>query len=316
MPVDEEGNRADIVMDPNSRVNRMNIGGLTEQYINAASRDVGKRIRKLLGIDQGDHHAKTKVEEIFYQNPALFLQAWEYLIGYYKIIAPKQYLWCTDGSMDDEEKIEHIANLCFDHIYVYIPPEDSPEYMEAIKKIERSYRPVYGPVEYIGYSGNKVKTKTNVRIGSMYIMLLEKTGDDWSSVASGKTQHFGVIAKLTKEDKSNEPIRAQPIKGVGETEGRIFASYTGARATAELMDRNNNPSTHAEIVKQILIADKPTGIKELIDRTKFPFGNTKPLQILNHIALCAGWKFEYEQKQTPAPYKPYPAVNYRIQNKK
>ena len=82
------------------------------------------------------------------------------------------------------------------------------------------------------------------------------------------------------------------------------------------MDRNNNPSTHAEIVKQILIADKPTGIKELIDRTKFPFGNTKPLQILNHIALCAGWKFEYEQKQTPAPYKPYPAVNYRIQNKK
>ena len=39
MPVDEEGNRADIVMDPNSRVNRMNIGGLTEQYINAASRE-------------------------------------------------------------------------------------------------------------------------------------------------------------------------------------------------------------------------------------------------------------------------------------
>ena len=115
-------------------------------------------------------------------------------------------------------------------------------------------------------------------------------------MASGKFQHFGVLAKLTKEDKSSEPYRAQPIKGVGETEGRIFASYAGPVALAELMDRNNNPMTHMEIVNQILKAAKPTQIQQLIDRKKLPYGNTKPLQIMNHIALCGGWKFEYESK--------------------
>ena len=138
----------------------------------------------------------------------------------------------------------------------------------------------------------------------MYVIMLEKIGDDNSCVASGKFQHFGVIAKLTKEDKSAEPYRAQPIKGVGETEGRIIASYAGSVALAELMDRNNNPQTHIEVINSILSADKPTQISKLVERTKLPYGNTKPIQIVNHIAMCAGWKFEYEQKQPLLPYTP------------
>ena len=297
MPVDEMGNRAEFVMDPNSRINRMNIGGPIELYINAASRDIGKKIRSAFGIEQGDIHAKNKVLKIQQTDPVKFQWAWEFLVGYYKIISPRQYQWATDGTITNEEIVEELSVICRDHVYLYLPPEHSPEYHKAIIKIENSpYRPHYGPVEYVGYSGRKVRTKSKVRIGSLYIIMLEKIGDDSSSVASGKFQHFGVLAKLTKEDKSSEPYRAQPIKGVGETEGRIFASYAGPVALAELMDRNNNPMTHMEIVNQILKAAKPTQIQQLIDRKKLPYGNTKPLQIMNHIALCGGWKFEYESK--------------------
>ena len=305
MPVDDQGNRAEFVMDPNSRINRMNLGGLNELYINATSRDVGKRIRSSFGIERGDRHALQKVQAIFQKEPEKFQWAWDYLSMYYNIIAPRQYSWTIDGTMTDEERVARLATICEDHVYLYVPPEHSPEYDKAIRKIENSpYKPFHSQVEYVGYSGKKVRTKSKVRIGSMYIIMLEKIGDDSSSVASGKFQHFGVLAKLTKEDKSSEPYRAQPIKGVGETEGRIFASYAGPVAIAELMDRNNNPRTHLEVVNKILSADKPTQIPVLIDRTKIPYGNTKPIQIVNHIAMCAGWKFEYEQKKPPLPYVP------------
>lgn len=309
MPVDENGNRAEFVMDPNSRINRMNLGGPIELYINSASRDVGIKIRNTFGIERGDKHALQKVEQIYKNENTKFIWAWDYYAGYLKIIAPKQYQWCIDGSMSEEEKISQLATICQDHVYLYLPQEYAPEYNKAIVKIENSpYKPVYGPVEYTGYSGKKVKTKDKVRIGSMYIIMLEKIGDDNSSVASGKFQHFGVLAKLTKEDKSAEPYRAQPIKGIGETESRIFASYAGDVAIAELMDRNNNPQSHIEIVNQILKADKPTQIPQLIDRKKIPYGYTKPIQIVNHIAMCAGWEFKYEAKLTPAPYTPYKEI--------
>ncbi len=305
MPVDEFGNRAEFVMDSNSRINRMNLGGPVELYINSASRDVAKKVRGFLNIQAGDRHALVKVKTIAKENPELLKRAWEYVVGYYKLISPRQYLWATNGEMSEDEIHEELSVICKDFTYLFIPPEYSPEYDKAITQIEKSpYKPLYGPVTYTGYSGNPVVTKDKVRIGSMYIIMLEKIGDDNSSVASGKFQHFGVLAKLTKEDKSSEPFRAQPIKGIGETEGRIFAAYTEPVLLAELMDRNNNPKSHSEVVKQLMSAEKPTQIKQLINRQKIPYGNTNPLQIINHIALCAGWAFEYSKKKPLPPYVP------------
>jgi DNA-directed RNA polymerase beta subunit len=38
MPVDQNGNRADIIMDPNSTVSRMNLGRVYEMYINITTK--------------------------------------------------------------------------------------------------------------------------------------------------------------------------------------------------------------------------------------------------------------------------------------
>lgn len=292
MPVDAAGNRADIVMDGNSTVNRMNIGRMYEQYINAASRDVAKKIRLDLGIQHKDIHAKTKVEAIFYENPALFKSAYNYLLGYYKIISEKQFGWMANAP--DENKIEHLANIVKDAIYLYMPPEIETEYTDIVKNLEKHYPPTYGPVTYIGNSGRQILTKDPIRIGSMYIILLEKTGDDWASVASGKLQHFGILSQLTKMDKYSQPTRMQPVRAIGESEARIFVSYVGVEGMAEIMDRNNTPNTHKEIVKNILEADQPANMDSVIDRKKFPLGGSKPLNIVNHFLLCSGMRFVYE----------------------
>lgn len=302
MPVDDYGNRAEYVMDPDSRINRMNLAGLYELYTTAASRDLGNKIREALGIPHGDIHAYQKVKAIAKTEPSKLQWAWGILTGYYKIMAPKQYEWAVSGTMSEEEIITEIATVCKDFVYLYMPPEYSPLYEQAVMEIEKSpYRPNYGPVTYIGYDGKKVRTKNNIRIGSLYIIMLEKIGDDASAVASGKYQHYGVLAKLTREDKNSEPFRAQPIKGIGETEGRIFMSYAGEKALAELMDRNSNPATHAEVVNSILQAEQPSCVDELVDRSKTPYGNTKPLQIVDHISLCAGWQLEYTPDDPRGP---------------
>ena len=161
------------------------------------------------------------------------------------------------------------------------------------------YRQVYGPVTYLGDSGKVVTTLENIRIAPVYMILLEKIGDTWSAVSSGKIQHFGVLSQLTKNDKFNKPARNQAVRGAGEAEVRVFISYIGTKFVVEMMDRNNNPTTHKLIVNKILSADKPTNIDNLVDRKIHPFGGNKPVQLVNHILQVSGIKFKY------SPHQPY-----------
>lgn len=293
MPVDEAGNRADVVMDGNSTVNRMNVGRLYELYTKAASRDAAKVIREKIGIKQHDHHAQAKVEEIFYSNRELFDRCYSYLMGFYSIITPRMFKWLNDEANDDQ-KIEHLASIIRTNIILYIPLENEVEQTEVVKQLETHYKPTYGPVTYVGNSGQKVTTVDPVRIGGMFMMLLEKTAEnDLSAVSSAKLQHFGVLSQLTKTDKHLQPTRNQPVKGIGESEERIIASYAGERAIAEMMDRNNTPITHKEIVWNLLNADKPTNVKSVVDRKKIPLGGSKPLNIVDHALLCAGVRFVF-----------------------
>lgn len=293
MPVDSAGNRADIVMDGYATVNRMNLGRAYELYFNAASRDVTKFICNELNIAD-KKHAKVHVERIFYEDKLLFDKVYRYLLGYYQIVSLRMFKWFTEN-ITDEQKIDHIASIVKDGVYLYMPPDNEIECVEAVQELEKFYKPTYGPVTYVGNSGNRVITKDPVRIGSVYIMMLEKTGDDWSAVASGKLQHFGILSQLTRSDKYSQPTRTSPIRAIGESEGRIFASYSGQKVIAELMDRNNNPAAHKAIVKSILTADKPSNIPHVIDRDKIHYGGSKPLSIVKHVLQCSGIKFVYHR---------------------
>lgn len=292
MPVDEAGNRADIVMDGYATVNRMNLGRSYELYFNAASRDTTNKIRKELN-PPNFHHPRAFIEEVFYSDKLLFDKVYRYLMGYYKILSPTMYKWFTED-ITDEQKIDHLSSVVKDGIYLYMPPDNDIESVDAVLEIEKYYKPTYGPVTYVGNSGKRVTTKEPIRIGSVYIMMLEKTGDDWSAVASGKLQHFGILSQITKGDKYSQPTRTSPIRAIGESEGRIFASYSGQRSIAELVDRNNNPTTHKAIVHSILTADKPTNIDKVVNREEIPYGGSKPLSIVKHVLQCAGIRFVNE----------------------
>lgn len=300
MPIDEVGNRADMVMDANSSISRMNYGRLYEHYYNACSRDVVKTLYKMLGSEKGDKQLFGKLTNLFNDDRAGWNKLYDYLLGYYSIVTPRTFKRMSE--IPDDRKFNHLLSVMKKALYLYLPTDNEPESMDIVRQLQKYYRPTYGPVSYVGNSGRRVVTKKPVRISSMYIMLLEKIGDAWSAVPSGKLQAFGILSQITKSDKFSQPVRNQAVKAIGETEGRILVSYGGQMLVAELMDRNNNPTTHKEMVMNLINAPIPTNIPSLVDRVKIPYGGAKPIQLVAHIAMCGGWKHVYHSKKPKHNY--------------
>jgi hypothetical protein len=303
MPVDEEGNRADIVMDPNSTINRANPGRLYEQYFNSAARDTHKRLCSMLGIPPGTKES-VALAHIQGVDKETFKLAWDYLLGLYAIVSPRQRSWFDNGSIEGTPE-EYVAAIVELGIAFYFPTDNPPMPQDMVTQIEdpaNGYKPVYGPVTYVDNGGKRVMTYNKIRIGGQYFILLEKTGDDWGSVASGKLQHHGVLSQLTRTDKYSNPARNQAVRGAGEAEVRIFASYMGSHYVAEMMDRNNSPQTHRVIVDKILSAPMPTNVDSMVDRAIYPYGGAKPLMIVKHLLQSSGVEFHYTPYDLSAPH--------------
>lgn len=293
MPVDSEGNPADFIMDPNSTINRANPGRMYEQYYNAAARDVHKRLCAMLEIAPFTSEVKA-FNHISKLPPAQVEAAWQYLQKFYSIIAPEMHHWFETGQISATIP-EYLAEVVKLDVGLFTPPDSQAVAKTVVRTLENDplYRPVYGPVSYVGNSGQRVTTIHPVRIGEVYIVLLEKTGDDWSSVSSGKLQLFGVLGQLVKSDKNANPARQQAVRVQGEGEIRIMISNCGERAAVEIQDRNNNPVAHKAMADGILSAETPGNIDVLVDRNLIPYGGSKPLQMFKHVLQVSGLEFAY-----------------------
>lgn len=297
MPIDSQGVRADIVMDAGSTINRMNLGRLYEQYFGSAAQHLSRNIRQMLNIPEGLGFSET-MKRLRKVDPMIQDQAYQHVLGFYQLLSEEQYLFFRDG-VSLEDRVEHLGDIIREGIYLFYPINNQRDIEQAVMDVEMSpYKPPYDRVSYVGNSGQRVLTEQPFRIGPLYMMLLEKITDDWSSVSSGKLQHFGILSPTTKSEKYAYPFRNSPVRTIGETEGRIFAGYCGREAIAEMMDRSNNPTTHRHIVWQLLSADKPTNIEKIVDRQAIPLGASKPLQLVRHISMTSGWQPVYVPPET------------------
>ena len=294
MPVDSDGNRADIIQDSLSIAHRSNSGKLYEHYIGSAARDVSKKVRYILGVEKTN--TVLALNKISNLNQNLIDNAYNYILNFFKLISEKQYLFYRDQVLG-EDRLKYLADVVDRGVYIYYPTDNQYEPLNIIRNIEKEYPPVYGPVTYVGYSGQKVTTLSNIRIGPMYIMLLEKIADDWSSVSSGTLNVHGVLSPTTKSEKYRYPFRNTSVKSVGESEGRILNSYCKKETIAEMFDRNGNILVHKHIYKGILESNTPTNIDVCVDRELYSLGSTKALQLYKHMAMCSGYMPVYEPEE-------------------
>jgi hypothetical protein len=300
MPIDDNGNRVEVMMDDTSITRRINPGVFYEQYINAAARDTLKRLKQMIGYDLPNDATNGQIREFFTDRSGhdAFVEGYKYLLGFYKIVTPIQHDKLLAAYGDDIDKIiYHLVSVCrhTDGIHMYFPINNPVHRPTMIRELVANYPAIKTPVTFRGERGDMVRTKMPMLIGSMYFMVLEKTAEDWSSVASAKLQVYGTPARLTKFDKDSAPGRQNVVKTIGESESRALAACIGGEETADIMDATNNPVAHKAIYRKILTADKPTDIDEVLDRSEIPKGGHRPRNFVTHILECSGKVFARDE---------------------
>jgi len=285
MPVDRFGTRANIIMDGNSIVKRMNPGVLFEQHFNAYSDQI-----------QRDLHAmKEASPKTFYKD------AWAFLMDYYNMVTPFTAEILTNPN-EYKGSHKHHVDMILKHGLYHWFPLDSPVTLEnAAKALRKAYPLQKGPVTYRGRSGRMVTTKRDILIASTYILLLEKVGDEWSGVSSTKLQHFGIPAKINKHDKYATPARPMPVRILGESEVRLMVAACGSQPVARLVEMSNSPPLHKHIVNNILNADKPTHIESVVTDDTLMDRGGRNLAFIHHSLEISGVRFVRNDNPSDEP---------------
>lgn len=315
MPVDKDGNRAILVKDADATVNRSNPGRFFYTYFNGASRDVCKRVSNMLTDSGYDVHRLGNVETLLRmhnEETGVVDRIWsELLAPFYATVSEHMCRWVKTWNVDH---VKHVASIVEERIRglerpleldIVRPPEDEYWVPEVIDELRRNFPQTHGPVSFVSPTGRRIETIDRVLIAKQYIIELEKTAEDWAAADSGKVQIYGVLSKLTARDKYANPTRWQTTRITGEAEIRALLANVGYYATADLFDRSNNPDVHVEICTNLITSPNPTAIRNIVDRNKFPLGNNRPVQFVNHVAETNGFKFAYK----PCDYSQMPSAN-------
>ncbi len=295
MPVDADGNRADLIVDAGSRYARMIPGSLYEHGHAGILRDaVTKNIAHIVNYQKGmsyesfcaniDERQVAKAFEIYLT--VLYLSS-DQQFNHYKNL--------TYG-----EQVEVLFYSCQDgFIRLFHPINNKVDLSKTLLLLRDYIKPTIGPVIYRDSMTNQMsKTERDVQIAPIYIMLLNKTGGELLATSTAMMHHFGMLAPVNKGNKSALPWRNNPPKVMGETEGRLYVAYCGRRMVAELIDRSNNMQTQQSIAFNILSSDKPAILEKAVDRKMIPYGANKPLQLFKHIMACRGVNLKWTKEAT------------------
>lgn len=277
MPMDADGNVADIIMDGGSIVNRLNPSRTFEIDINASFARTRKTIIESIKNDP---------------SPENHRRMFDWLLAAYEIVSPRMA-----EVVRTLDPIKHIKEVIKDEIYLWIPTDNPRQPDLMVRELLSKYPKCHGKLIMTMDDGRKVLSKNEGTIGKQYIIVLEKTGEEYSAVSVPILQHQGIPGKLTKADKQASPGRPQATRITGETEGRLMVSYTNYNALAILLDIANSPTTLREVCRTILTHPTPTKVERIVDRSKFPRGNNRIVRIGNDGLFAAGFVFEYRGVQ-------------------
>ncbi len=290
MPVDQFGNRADIIMDPSSIPSRMNVARLYEQYFNAMSRYTKKMVINHF-ISKG-HNGNTLSPIEAYSDENIS-HGFDIVLGLLKIIGTEQYDTYRNLCNDQDAMRYLLKDIIENELYIYYKVSSKKKPYQIVKEsLGTMYEPEMGSLLYISENGIKL-TKDAMFIAPMYFILLAKTADNFLSSASAKTNHYGLPIGVSNKSRHLMPFRNSPVKTLSETETRLYGAYASRLALIELKDRGNSIDTHAAIYHNILTTRYPTNIDRVIDRSIHPYGKDSALEIVDNIFKASGIEIGY-----------------------
>jgi hypothetical protein len=277
MPHDDAGFRADIIISPESVINRMNPSQLWEQTLNRYSEVVK---REVINIYNNHTPESTK-------------QAYNYALTYINKINPNYSKLINKVCSTLSKQEQLVKNIEKEGIYLVIPPFLNTIGKDLILDLYKTYDPQISPVTYNRRDDNgnvikTIKTKDAMWIGSKYLFLLYKIPRCMAS-GLGYISHLKIPIKPSPYAKLKFPISQTPIR-FGEDENRYFNMvcldpYIPARLYGL---HAFSPEAIQQVAHQLLTDPHPSIIDNIDISTEQVIQSNHVIGIFNHMLATIG----------------------------
>lgn len=245
-PVDDYGNRADMIVGNTPGYRRQIYGSFIELDVNFINIHLYPRIMKQ--YKEGNYEAAFKIARDFYET-----------------ISPEQASIVDEW--DEQERLAHLHWIAKDE-NEFAGLGNNTNDIQGIKIAERIFdnypdiQPT--PVTYVNEFNETIRTRHPIPISSVYYIMLDKFGDDISCQSTPKLNIFGLPTSLSKHERARDFYRAVLNRNVGETEGRLFINQKGGAAAIRMLALANSAELLELAVKRIIRSENPFLIPELI----------------------------------------------------
>jgi len=280
MPIDANGLRADMTIDANSIVHRMNIGNKYEGLFGANTAVVNKRV-----LDMIDNRPISSIPE---------QELWDiyrYITGYFKLFGTMQYdiMQRTIDKKDTKSMLKYLRYIASGRTLQYYLRMDNEKPVSLIAKdiLSSEYRMKFGSFTFDTGEPDDV-TVLPMAMDSLYILMLYKIGNTWLAVNSNRINPTGMPISASKPVKDRMSYSEVPVKFVSEPDGVYGITYCSPEYYAEVRDRTLAPKTAKHIYYQLLTHETPSNIDKILDRDEIPLGGDLPLNAFKAITKNFG----------------------------
>lgn len=308
MMQDQNGVSADVIISYSAPTNRMIPSMNYEMYFNQASVETGKAIRGILGLNADMELGRVEFEvgKKIENNSGEVNRAIDYLLGFYRIISVETYdTFRKEISSENRSNVfitNTLASVCkygaifFGNIESLILRPSMDVYLE----LERSpYKPLHDRVWVTNHNGDRVLTKEKIRIAPCLTIVLERDGRELTATSTMTQQVGGLASILGANVAKSKPISTNNCAFIGVDES-IQQEPIAPDVTAEMVDLNSSPKTHAVVTRTLLESSNPSNVDKLVDRTVYPYGQNQKIQMVKHILASVGDSLHYmPEKQEP-----------------
>jgi len=281
MPRNADGTVASVLKMTKGAISRanpsQNIGG----YIGAACRDYSNKVRKY--VNDG---VPTSVifEELLDFYDCIDVNIRKFLLSY-----------------DEKSRIEHINLICKSRIIPPINVESETNPLIMILKLEKSFPPTRGRVQYMNTKGEWELSKNEVLIEVQDYMVLEQSYINPSVMGSSSSNIYGLPAKPSKPLKYIRPIKIKPTANVSETEHRLYLAIMGPEYE-NLLELAGNPDKQRAMIQTILKSSTPSEIESVVNRIDCESSGHRALKILTHVLAGVGLEITKVTQLTEGKY--------------
>lgn len=272
-PVDQYGNRAEILLDPISVFNRMNPSQWMEQFCNATAEVVRRRISTMVSDSE-------RYEEAF--NYALEFAA-DINCNYADFIS-KQH-------PDPVSRRHFVDEIIRDGFYLWVPPFIKDHDQKWVARLMEKYQVDKTPVTFTVTrdDGTKttVTTKKPILIADEYWYLLYKVPHMRSSGVSYVNQ-FHTPVRPSSLTKLQWPISQVPLR-LGEDEFRNILMAAGPEVAAYIIGAYaNSPDAIENMIKHLYYDEHPSQLEHLDLSLPEIIQSNAIVGVTKHMFSCIG----------------------------